>query len=278
MKKALAVAVILGVIGVGGYMAYSKGVLPGAPKRVALPADTPVSLVLLDTLESGGSKVGDMVHLIVSRDVTAPSGEIVIPKGSKATGKVTWSRSQSVVSAFANEPARLAIKLDTIVTREGDSVPLKVDTGSDYHLTRENTGRTNFLDKLQQIWSSPEERAKLDKVVDSLKKGVDLSDSGQRNTLSQNARDLGLDALADTLSGDKWKDLQSTADDLKTQVDDIRKLSGGELLMAAMQYQTLLGNLGSTLEGAVKGRNIRAFPGTEVPAKVAGTQSLRVAK
>jgi hypothetical protein len=279
MKKIAWPLLALVIIGACAAVAYQRGMLPialGVPK-VAVKEGTPVKLILMDPLSSGGSKEGEQVSFVVSEDVLGEGGKVAIPKGSRAVGVVSWSRGQGTISVLKNEPARLAVKISEVVTPAGDRVALMTKKeGEAYHFTRDNTGRKDIAQAISKIYSSKEEQEKLSRVLDSIKDGKVFSNETERKEAVQVARDLGLDALADSLTGEKLDDLKGAYADLGKQKEDLRKLSSTNLLFAALEYRSLLGAAQGTLEGVFKGRQIRAFPGTEVPAQVAKTTEVRL--
>jgi hypothetical protein len=79
-----------------GKIAVEPKSVPAAPPEpqpviVTLPADTLVLLSLDEDMRSGLQQSGDSVQYLVDADVHAPSGQLVIACGAKATGVVTES-------------------------------------------------------------------------------------------------------------------------------------------------------------------------------------------
>lgn len=278
MKRSVPLLVILLVAGVGGGAFYARQTgakLPLIPvKQATLPAGTSVELMLLDKLESGGSKEGEIVSFMVAKDVLAPDGTRVIPKGSRGEAKVSWSRGEGLLSAVSNKPARLAIELNK-VTVDGISVAIEAEPGDKkYEFNRANTGGQDLIQRLQDVYSKPEEKEKINKLADTLKRGPNLSDSSDREEISKVAKDLGLNALSDALSTDRYKELQGAVDGLGNQAGDLRKLSGSNLLIAALEYRTLFSGVTGTVGNMLKGRQIRAYPGTLIKVQTSSEQKL----
>lgn len=65
-----------------------------SPSR-ALPANSVVKLVALEEVSSSRAKVGDVIRFSVAEDVV-DRGEIVIPRGSPATGEISWKTGRAV--------------------------------------------------------------------------------------------------------------------------------------------------------------------------------------
>lgn len=67
---------------------------PPAPiQRLILPAGTPLTVVVNDSLSSQSNQVGDRFQVAVAEDVS-DNGVVVIPKGTIGYGEVTFSTSK----------------------------------------------------------------------------------------------------------------------------------------------------------------------------------------
>ncbi|MFN7174037.1 MAG: hypothetical protein ACK4MT_04910 [Thermaurantiacus tibetensis] len=60
-----------------------------------LPANTPIPLVALEEVSSSGLQVGTRVRFSVAEDIIN-RGVVVIPRGSPATGTITWKTGKAV--------------------------------------------------------------------------------------------------------------------------------------------------------------------------------------
>lgn len=247
----------------------NKAITSKAKGTATVAKGTSVQLLLLQPLQSGQSKENERVDFMVAENVTS-NGKIVIPKGSRASGKITWSRGENTFSALKNEPARLAVDLESIQVEGGGSVDIEPKKGEKaYQFDRSNTGKQNFISRLERVWNEDSERERLRNVLDSLQRGSDFSNEKDRENVAAAARELGLDNLANTISGPQYNQLKGALDDLQNQGHDLRRLSGSDILFAALEYRTLLGGLQTTVGSMLKGRQIRAYPGTIVEAQVA---------
>ncbi|MCB8932569.1 MAG: hypothetical protein H6534_03910 [Chthonomonadaceae bacterium] len=257
-------------------------VSPPAPKPVALAAGTPVSLILLQKLDSGGTAVGTVVPLMVAEDVKAPDGTVLIRRGAPASGTVTLSRSAGALSALANTPARLALRLERTWGVDGSEIVLCAeidDADAAYAFTRDNTGKIGGEVDLEKVWSNDTAQPILERLSQNLEEGksLDLSDPEIRRTLQDVARDLNLDSTSRLLQRGELE----RADNLLAQVrqgGSAAALVNGAALPtigAAIELANLAGRVGSRIGGVFKGRNIRAHVGTPVPALVAEQASVR---
>lgn len=86
----------------------NAGVSPPSSGDVSLPDGTRISVMLNTTLNAKKARVGDLVKLEVTRDVTTADGKVPIPAGSKLVGRV------SVAMAFTkvNPESQLSIVVE----------------------------------------------------------------------------------------------------------------------------------------------------------------------
>lgn len=281
---------ILGAFGYGVWYLKDKGVrLPSErPESVKVAAGTPIKLLLLDSLSSGGSDVGQRVRLVVAEDVKV-GPDVAIPRGAIALGKVTRSRGGSMLGAVSNQPARLEIDLGTI-RHAGQSVPLTLGKTATYAFTQANT-KPKTTPNVAAAWQDADARdglrqlaeaatsdnpadkvlalrdAKVRQLVDrlELKNLGDLIDRSQGKDL--NAKNLGGDA--ETLS----RTLSALAD------GDIGRLAGVDAALLARalgELSSLAHGLTGQINGLFKGSNIRALPGTEILAKTQTAVTIRL--
>lgn len=85
---------------------------------------TPIRLMILRDIDSGGSVLGETVPMVASGDVYC-EGVLVIPDGTMAFGKISAVRREGALSApIYNRPARLSIEFQHLRDNEGRVVRL----------------------------------------------------------------------------------------------------------------------------------------------------------
>lgn len=236
-----------------------------------------VVAVLLDRLESGLTPTGSEFRFAVLNDVKSRDGIVVIPSGSIGKGKVRWSRRASVPSVLINQPARLAIELESVYAMDGTEVYLSVQSPSDegvvleqYEFTRRNTmptyqlseAVTKFNERQQEsleLFSLLGIRAFEDQDVKR-----DLREVSEQEQLTRTTKafDNGVATLLER-SGREFAD------------GELKRLAPDELtviLQLAAVADRSLDRLGKML----KARQIVAPIGCEVPALVRGEYSIKV--
>lgn len=108
------------------------------------PPDSPAMVRLLSTLSSADAHIGDPITGVLSQPVFSPSHEIVLPEGTRLTGKITLARparmfhrggqlrfafSNVEVPIMAMTPApRLEPAQAQLTAAEQDSGPVQVDS------------------------------------------------------------------------------------------------------------------------------------------------------
>ena len=101
-----------------------------APVGVTLPDGTPVLLLTEEKMVSGETPEGSVALYRVERDVLGPRGQVLIPSGAKAYGKVLKSSG----SGFLGTAGELSVTLESTVAADGTTVPLRTvreQTGDD---------------------------------------------------------------------------------------------------------------------------------------------------
>lgn len=93
---------------------------PG-PAGSVLKESTPVLLATDEKMVSGEIPQGSTVRLHADRDVLGPEGEVLIPSGATANGKVVKSEG----SGFFGAAGELNFTLDTVTAADGTVVPLR---------------------------------------------------------------------------------------------------------------------------------------------------------
>ena len=231
---------------------------PPPPRTVALAAGTPVKLVLLDELTSGGSDQGQTVHLALAEGI---DGLIAM---SHATATVSTSRTEGTLGAFMNRPARLNLTLGSVAGPDGTMIPLSADPKEpkDVELNRGNTGRPDVAQR------EPEET---DVAVGTTVQGlIETGESGglDPKQVGDLARKLGMVQTARLADAGRLGDAQRLVQTIR-QGGTVAGIAGGGTVAAAMELVGLAGDVGHRLGRSLGGRNIRAYPGTIIPAYVA---------
>lgn len=231
--------------------------------RAVAKSGTRVPLMLMNKLASGDSKVGETAVFLVTGNISDGSGNVVIPQGSIVTAKVVQSRSAGAVSALLNEPARLVIEFGEL--RSGD-VTAKVETRAknpdELQLTADNTGLPELAADLGAVWDDPETRQGLQELAKVVLEGK-VPGQEAAKLMERTAERLKLSSTADAIRGDHLDTLARVGDSLAS---GSVSFATGDLMATAAALQELLGLAGavsSRLEGIFKGRNVRAYPGTE---------------
>lgn len=272
MKRALRFLgglTILAAFG-GGVWAYQQGLLPFALKEppVKVPKGTEVPLILLESLDAGGSKVGHQVKLAVVEDVVIDD-RIVILRGTEATAEVTESRGASLMGAISNRPARLAIRLEKLRLRDGRTIDLQTEDGKPiYTFTQANTvGRTDAA-RLDRLWEDPKSREALEKIAEGVRTGS--ADAALPAGVGELAGSLGLERTRDVAEGRaQTRSGGLTLDNAMRalQTGDMGAVTGVDAVTTALALGELA-NLANSVEdkvrGLFKGRTIRATVGTPV--------------
>lgn len=247
--------------------------VPVAP--VTVNKGTRVPLLLAKQLNAGEADSGDYVPFLVAEDVVS-EGRIVIPKGTLVEGEVTWSRSEGTLSGFMNQPARLEVKIKSLQIGE-KSVALATseeDPEKAFAFTRDNTGRPSTDDtKVDEVLKDELNRQLAEKLTELFDgKSPDLSTPDSKLALQKIAGEMGLNDTKRLLNGgqDRVSQLATTIERL--QKGDLQGVASGDLslsLNSVMELANLVGGLGDKLSRTLKGRTIRAYPGTRIEVVIA---------
>ena len=254
--RGISLCIVLLVLG-GCRRASEPEPTPPVVRRVAVPAGTPVKLVLLDELTSGGSDKGQEVHLALAEPIDG------LPAMSPATAVVSESRTEGTLGALMNRPARLNLALVGLKGPTGERIPLSADPKEpkDYELNRANTGRPDAPQK------EPEEAdVSVGVAVQAL---VEKGESGGLNAkeVGDLARRLGMGETAKIADAGRLEDAQRLVRALRTG-GTVAGLASGGTVAAALELVNLAGDIGHRLGRTLGGRNVRAYPGTVVQAYV----------
>lgn len=268
------------MFGLAMALLYGCSQSPVASAPVIVRAGTPVHLILAKQLNAGDTKQGEFVPLLVADDVLV-DGRIAIPKGSLATGKVTWSRSEGTLSGLMNQPARLEITLESL-RLNGDSIGLAADpsdSNKPFAFGRDNTGRPPSDDaKIESVLKDELNRQLAEKITELFDgKSPDLSTPESQVALERIAGEMGLQNTQNLIEGGKANVGQIASTIERLQRGDISSLARGDLSLSlgtVMELADLAGGLGSRISRSLKGRTIRAYPGTRVEAFIASDSKL----
>ena len=101
-----------------------------AQKEVMVKAGTPVPLRIVNSTKAADVKVGQKVAFRVSRDINV-EGVTAIPFGTEVNGTVYEAKK----SSWWGTKGRLGIKIDELITPNGEMIPL---TNGDVYVTGKN--------------------------------------------------------------------------------------------------------------------------------------------
>ena len=239
-----------------------------APTLAGAQAKTEVPLLLLTELSSGGSGEGQRVAFMVTKDVTGADAAVIVPKGSIAYGKVVWSRSAGAISKFLNEPARLAISIDSTSAADGSPIAL-VASGADekgvFHLTGGNTGIERASNAIEEVLADPDAK----KALEVMLGGLIGNEMGGNDVVKLLANRLSLSSIAKLVDANSLGDLVGAFKSIASgELKRIGSAHAGLVIEAIAELSGLRKSVGDRISGLFKGRNIRAFPGTPVVAYI----------
>lgn len=247
-----------------------------AAKKEPLAQGTPVKLVLLRPLQAGEAKEGSTVPLMVSEDVKNAEGKVLLAKGTLASAEVKWSRSEGTLSGLMNQPARLTIQLKETKAADGSTVRLTANKEAEeenvYAFTRDNTGKVDFGEQIEELVKSEASQRLLNEINTALQGGntPDLNSEDSKKVLQEISSKLSLQQTASILSQGKSDELSKTLEAVNRGQSLAALASGGSLtsVMAVVELANVALEVGSRVSRMLKGRTIRAYAGTEVPAYV----------
>ncbi len=145
--------------------------LVGQAAMAQVRPGTPIRLMILRDLDSGGSMRDEVVPMVVSGDVYS-DGRVVIPDGTMAFAKVCAVRREGALSApLYNRPARLSIEFQHLRDAEGNVVRLYPTAGNStdtvFEITREVTKASptkEDRDAYQFIFDNPQGKSVMAKI------------------------------------------------------------------------------------------------------------------
>jgi hypothetical protein len=259
----LLVMLLVASLAAGGWFGWQKF------RSVALAKGSEVRLLLVTPLEAGGTKSGDAVQFVVAEDVRVKDA-VVIAKGSAARGEVTNSRGEGMLSGLTNQPARLEVKVTEITAADGTKIP----STTVYSFNRGNTGRTEVMAKIERLLGSENTKAAMEGLRKRIESGenIDLNSPEMKKSLAEIGNELGIEELADAATSGKASELADTVRMLRSGAS---LLDGGLSLGGALQVINVVDQAGKRLDRMLRGRTIRAHPGTPLNATTADKVNLR---
>lgn len=265
-----------------------------APPTIVSPlsAGTPVSMILLQEMESGEIPEGAPVSLLVNEDVKDASGHVLITRGTPAQGEVTWSRKEEMLGGLTNRPARLKFRILATSAVDGTAVTLCADKDrpeEPYELNRANTGRGPAADKVDELMKDDQNRAVLEAMKDLASDqtrdvSAALESVESRDRLAKIGQELGvpsLSALAQQGEVGKVKEALSKLRSPSTNANTSEPFSRYALKNLPMVDTVLaITNVASQvnhgLDALRHGRNIKAYVGTSINGFVASETTVKV--
>lgn len=114
---------IKSIIAAGAALAFAVLPLTGAAAtRVTIPGGTPVTIRMVDTIDSGTANVGDTFEFKVDDDVVV-NGYVVIARGAAGKGEVTKVDR----AGTHGHPGSLGVNLEYVYAVDGEKVRLSGD-------------------------------------------------------------------------------------------------------------------------------------------------------
>ncbi|MBI5708640.1 MAG: hypothetical protein HZC36_16775 [Armatimonadetes bacterium] len=284
MKAFLAIPVIASVLfAVAGCSGQTVINPPDKQVQATLSAGTKVPLVLLTDLRAGTADVGAKVALVVSEDIKDSQGRVLVPRGTLAEGEVAESRSEGMLSAAMNRPARLAVRFFTIKPEGQNAIAITAAPKSEgdevFRFTSENSVPGRLEAEVKNLVDGTQ-RATVEDLNQALEQFLSAGNAENLRGGAETERALRqlLDAT-DLKSAKKYlsEDGKSSLDDLgkllaSARSGSITALSTGDIalaLNALKELGELAGSIEQGLKGAFRGHTIHAQVGTGVTAYVA---------
>lgn len=232
------------------------------PQSSVIAAGTPVKLVLLDELTSGGSDKGATVHLALAEPAEG------LPVLSPATATVAWSRTEGTLGGLSNRPARLNVTLKNLTGPNGEEIPLSADPKEpkDYEFNRTNTGRPESNDPGEE--NEEAQKAVQELVRQGQSGGLDPKQVGEL------AKRLGMSETSKLVEADRLNEVGKLFQTVRGG-GSLAALASGAPVAAALELVNLAGDVGHRMGRRFGGRNIRAYPGTIVQAYVARETTIK---
>lgn len=250
----------------------------GKTAPINLAAGTKIPLTLMQELESGGTPTGTKVSFMVNRDVQS-DGTIAIPKGSVVIGEVSWSRREGSLDGLMQRPARLNLKFKEAVLADGKTVPIGGSPDSDeFEFNRDNTTPDQQPEAAAENPAVEEALTKLRTKL--LESDPDLREEDLSPLLEGLAGNLKLQSTERILKQKELAEVNQLLKQLKG-TGGVASLATGqaELAIAAVQELAQVANgVGRRMDRMLRGRNIKAYMGTEIELVVRDSASLNKKK
>jgi hypothetical protein len=225
-----------------------------------------ISLLLLTELSAGGSPEGKRVAFLVTEDFSANGA--TVPKGSIAYGNVHWSRSAGALSGLFNEPARLAIKLDSVAGTDGKPIaltPVGASKDGVFHFHGGNTGIERASDAIEEVLNDASAKEALEVMLG----GLIGKEMGSNEVVALLAKRLSLTHIAKLVEVNSLGDLVGTFKSIAAgEITRIGTAHAGIVIEAITELTGLRKSVGDRIAGLFRGRTIRAYPGTPIKATV----------
>lgn len=278
---------IVGLVGAGA--GYAFLVRPNAGKSVSseigakiaavkVAPGTKIPLTLMQELESGGTPTGTKVSFMVNQDVQA-DGTVAIPKGSVVIGEVSWSRREGSLDGLMQRPARLNLKFTEAILADGKTVPIGGSPDSDeFEFNRDNTTPDREPEAAAENPAVEEALTKLRTKL--LESDPDLREEDLSPLLEGLAGNLKLQSTERILKQNELSEVNQLLKQLKG-TGGVASLATGqaELAIAAVQELAQVANgVGRRMDRMLRGRNIKAYMGTEIELVVRDAASLNKKK
>jgi len=278
---------IVGLVGAGA--GYAFLVRPNAGKSISseigaktapvkVAPGTKIPLTLMQELESGGTPTGTKVSFMVNQDVEA-DGTVAIPKGSVVIGEVSWSRREGSLDGLMQRPARLNLKFKEAILADGKTVPIGGSPDSDeFEFNRDNTTPDREPEATAENPAVEEALTKLRTKL--LESDPDLREEDLSPLLEGLAGNLKLQSTERILKQNELSEVNQLLKQLKG-TGGVASLATGqaELAIAAVQELAQLANgVGRRMDRMLRGRNIKAYMGTEIELVVRDSASLNKKK
>lgn len=269
MRRLLPAAVLGLALAAGCGRSLSPGAATSGTRLVTLPENTPVSLMLLRRIDSGGTAEGVQVPLMVDRPVIV-DGTVMVPAGTFAMATVTRSRRATTFSAVVNQPARLELRMDPILFDNGQKLTLR---GPDDKMPDTIPITQRLVAGIREDGASKPASKAVTRVAQALVFGNGAIDE---TTLREVANQQSLTALRSALEKGKAASLVGALRRIQAGQQPVLDPIGISLVGAALGEIAVLANAaGRRLGGIFKGNNIVALPGTNIEVRTVGTFTIK---
>ncbi len=271
------------VYGLVAFGAFGFGIHALRERGIKLPADaanrahhilkkgTPIDLVLMESLSSGGTSVGAPVKLCLFHDLEA-GGDVLVERGSAASAMIVESRGANMFSGFMlNKPARLAMEWGSLTLPDGRKVSLMAAHGAKRLALEDKNTRNEATEGVDAAMADPKKREELvalsQKLLGEGKLPADLA------SYQQLSKDLGLKRTQELIDRGQGKapslGLSRSLEALNK--GNIAALTGIDGILAAQalgELTSVATTVDRKLRDTFKGHNIRANIGLIMHAEL----------